>query len=155
ALSRPNPGGTTMAMQDMMATETVAYAAGDAGMADADSSASGVSWGAIIAGAFAAAALSFLLLALGAGLGFSAASPCSNTAASARTIGAAAVIWLIVTQWLSAAVGGYLAGRLRTQWSDIHSDESYFRDTAHGFLAWAVGTVVGIAILSSAASSLI
>jgi hypothetical protein len=143
-----------MAMQDMIASSET-YAIEDAALADDESSQSGVSWGAIIAGAFAAAALSLILLSLGAGFGFSSASPWSNAGASAKTIGVAAVIWLVVTQWLSAAVGGYLAGRLRTKWSGIHSDEVYFRDTAHGFLAWAVGAVISIGLLTSAVSSLV
>jgi hypothetical protein len=122
---------------------------------ESEVSTSGVSWGAIIAGAFAASALSLVLIALGAGLGFSAISPWSTTGASAAAIGVSAIIWLIITQWISAGLGGYLAGRLRTKWASIHSDEVHFRDTAHGFLAWAVGAVIGAALLSSAVSSLI
>ena len=51
-------------------------------------------------------------------------------------------------------MGGYLAGRLRTKWTSIHSDEVYFRDTAHGFLAWSVALVVTAAFLASAGTSL-
>jgi hypothetical protein len=40
-------------------------------------------------------------------------------------------------QWLSSGLGGYLTGRLRTKWVGIHTDETFFRDTAHGFMAWA------------------
>jgi hypothetical protein len=64
-------------------------------------------------------------------------------------------IWLIVVQWISSALGGYLAGRLRTKWTGLHSDEVDFRDTAHGFLAWAVAAVITAALLASAASSLV
>jgi hypothetical protein len=117
--------------------------------------ASGVSWPAVIAGAFVAAALSLILLALGAGLGFSSVSIWSNAGASASTIGMAAVLWLIVMQIISSAMGGYLAGRLRTKWANIHTDEVYFRDTAHGFLAWAVALVITAAFLASAATSMV
>jgi hypothetical protein len=96
--------------------------------------ASGVSWAAVIAGAFVAAALSLILLALGTGLGLSSVSPWSNLGASASTIGRVAIIWLIIIQIVGSAMGGYLAGRLRTKWATIHTDEVYFRDTAHGFL---------------------
>jgi hypothetical protein len=99
---------------------------------------SGVSWAAIIAGGFVNAALSLILLAFGAGVGLSSASPWSNVGVSASTIGKAAVLWLIVMQIMSSSMGGYLAGRLRTRWASIHTDEVYFRDTAHGFLTWAV-----------------
>src|SRR5450759_924062 len=116
---------------------------------------SGVSWPAVLAGAFAAAALSLSLLALGAGIGLSSVSPWSNMGASASAIGIGAIVWLIVTQMLAATLGGYLAGRLRTKWVNIHTDEVYFRDTAHGFLVWAVGLVITAAFLASAATSMI
>jgi hypothetical protein len=116
---------------------------------------SGVSWAAITAGAFAAAALSLILLALGAGVGLSSVSPWSTAAASASTIGWEAIVWLILTQFMSAALGGYLAGRLRTKWATVHTDEVYFRDTANGFLAWAVSVVFTAACLTSAAGYMV
>jgi hypothetical protein len=116
---------------------------------------SGVSWPAVFAGAFAAAALWLILLALGTGIGLSSVSPWSNMGASASAIGIGAIVWLIVTQIIAAAIGGYLAGRLRTKWVNIHTDEVYFRDTAHGFLVWAVGLVITAAFLASAATSMV
>jgi hypothetical protein len=116
---------------------------------------SGVSWGAVIAGAFVAAALSLALLALGTGIGFSAVSPWANTGASAARIGRTAIAWLVLMQLIASSAGGYLAGRLRTRWVNIHTHEVYFRDTAHGFLAWAVGLVITAAFLTSAATSMV
>ncbi len=116
--------------------------------------ASGVSWPAVIAGAFVAAALSLILLALGTGLGLSSVSPWSHAGASASEVGVGAIIWLIVMEIIASAMGGYLAGRLRTKWASIHTDEVYFRDTAHGFLAWAVALVLTAAFLASAAASM-
>ena len=100
---------------------------------------SGVSWAAVIGGAFVAASLSLILISLGTGLGFSAVSPWANTGVSASTIGMGAIAWLIINQIVASAMGGYLAGRLRTKWVNVHTDEVYFRDSAHGFLVWAVG----------------
>jgi hypothetical protein len=114
-----------------------------------------ISWAAIIGGAFAIAAIRLVLLALGAGLGFALISPWSNLGPSATTFTVAAATWLIVVQWLSAAFGGYLTGRLRTKWASVPNDEIYFRDTAHGFLAWAVAAVITVAVLVAATSSLI
>jgi hypothetical protein len=116
---------------------------------------SGVSWGAVAGGAFAAAALSLILLALGAGIGLSSVSPWSTAAASVSTIGWEAIVWLVLTQFMSASLGGYLAGRLRTKWATIHTDEVYFRDTANGFLAWAVAVVFTAACLTSAAGYMV
>src|SRR5499426_1364538 len=107
-----------------------------------DTGGSAVSWAAIIGGALAAAAVTLILMALGAGLGFASLSPWSYANPSATTVGVTAVIWLLVTQWLSSAFGGYLAGRLRKRWAGLHVDESTFRDTAHGVLAWALATLL-------------
>jgi hypothetical protein len=109
----------------------------------------------VIAGAFVAAALSLILLALGTGIGLSSVSPWSNVGASASTINKAAILWLIIIQIIASAMGGYLAGRLRTKWATIHTDEVYFRDTAHGFLVWAVGLVITASFLASAATSMV
>jgi hypothetical protein len=116
---------------------------------------SGVSWAAVIAGAFVAAALSLALLALGTGIGLSAVSPWGSAGASARTIGWSAIGWLVLMQLIACSAGGYLAGRLRTRWVSVHSHEVYFRDTAHGFLVWAVGLIVTGAFLASAAASML
>jgi len=115
---------------------------------------SGVSWAAVIGGAFVFASLGLILVSLGTGLGFSSVSPWSNMGASASTVGKAAIAWLILTQIIASALGGYLAGRLRTKWISVHTDEVYFRDTAHGFLVWAVGVVITAALLASAATTL-
>lgn len=116
---------------------------------------SGVSWGAILGGAVVTAALSLILLSLGAGLGLSAVSPWSGVGASSTVIGTAAILWLILMQVISGGLGGYLAGRLRTKWAGIHNDEVYFRDTAHGFLAWGLALVVTAAFLASAATVMV
>ena len=120
-----------------------------------EANSSGVSWGAVIAGAFVAAALSLALLALGTGIGLSAVSPWSNAGASASAIGWTAISWLVLMQLIASSVGGYLAGRLRTKWVNVHTHEVYFRDTAHGFLVWAVGLVLTAGFLTSAATSMI
>jgi hypothetical protein len=112
-------------------------------------SSSGLSWPAILAGAFAAAAAWFTLLALGAGMGLSSVSPWPVSGASARQVGPGAILWLMVVQLLACSLGGYLAGRLRSRWATLHAHEVHFRDTAHGFLAWAVGLVISVAFLSS------
>lgn len=114
----------------------------------------GVSWPAVMGGAFVTAALSLILLSLGTGLGLSSISPWANTGASASAIGTAAILWVIMMQLVASAMGGYLAGRLRVKWVSVHSDEVYFRDTAHGFLAWAVAVVITGAFLASAAASM-
>jgi hypothetical protein len=115
---------------------------------------SGVSWSAVIGGAFVAAAVSLIMLALGAGFGLSAVSPWSNSGVPASAVGTGALIWLVFTQVICYGLGGYLTGRLRTKWVSVHTDEVYFRDTANGFLAWAVALVVTVSFLVAAASTM-
>lgn len=118
----------------------------------AEDEASGVSWAAVTGGAFVIAALSTAFVALGSGLGFASISPWPNSGASATTIGVAAIAWLILMQLMASAMGGYLAGRLRTRWTNIHNDEVFFRDTAHGFLSWCLAAVATAAFLATAAT---
>jgi len=117
--------------------------------------ASAVSWGAIGAGATAAAALALILLMLGTGLGLSSVSPWAYNGVSATTFGVSTILWLTFTQLVASGMGGYLAGRLRTKWVAVHTDEVYFRDTAHGFLAWAVASLATAALLTSVIGSIV
>jgi hypothetical protein len=120
-----------------------------------EASSSAVSWGPVIAGAFVATVVTLVLMLVGAGLGLTLVSPFPAESSSAMTLSVYAIVWLVIVQWVSAGVGGYLAGRLRTRWVGVHTDEVYFRDTAHGFLTWAVATVVAAMFLGSAVSSIV
>ena len=115
----------------------------------------GVSWAAVTAGAVASCALTLVVLAFGVGLGLSVVSPWGGAGVSATTFKIGTGLYLVVVAMLSSSIGGYLAGRLRTRWIGVHGEEVYFRDTAHGFIAWAFATVIGAALLATPASSLI
>jgi hypothetical protein len=115
----------------------------------------GVSWPAVTAGAVVSCALTLVLLAFGIGLGLSVVSPWAGAGVSATTFKIGTGLYLIVIAMLASSIGGYIAGRLRTRWVGVHSDEVYFRDTAHGFVAWALASVLGAVLLASPASSLI
>lgn len=117
-----------------------------------DLSSSGVSWGAVIAGAFVATAFSLTLLALFAGFELSTLSPWSNARTSASAVRTSGLVCLVITQIIASAIGGYLVGRLRNRWDAVHLDEVHFRDTANGFLSWAVAVVLTVAFLTSAAA---
>jgi hypothetical protein len=116
---------------------------------------SAASWPAIVAGAFVAIAVAVVLLALGSGLGFAMISPWSDQGVTVTTFAATTAIWLIVIEWLSSAAGGYIAGRLRTRWIGTHTHEVFFRDTAHGFVTWAVATVLLGTVLAVSLTSVI
>jgi hypothetical protein len=142
-------------METVTASQPTARYSVDKESNQGEANSSGVSWSAVVAGGFVTAALSLILLALGTGLGLSSLSFLANVGSSTGTIGRAAIGWLILTELMSSSMGGYLAGRLRTKWTVIYSDEVYFRDTAHGFLSWCVALVVSAAFLASAATSMV
>lgn len=116
---------------------------------------SGVSWAAVLAGAAASLALTLLLLSFGAGMGFAVVSPWGGPRVSSTSFEIGTGLFFIVMAMISSALGGYLAGRLRSKWVGLHTEEVAFRDTAHGFLAWAVASVIGAILLASPATSII
>jgi len=125
------------------------------GIDTGEPSIAGVSWPAVVAGAVVSCALTVVLIAFGLGLGLSVVSPWAGAGVSATTFKIGTGLYLIVIAMLSSSIGGYIAGRLRTRWIGVHSDEVYFRDTAHGFVAWAFTSVLGTILLASPVSSLI
>jgi len=125
------------------------------GIETGEPSVAGVSWPAVTAGAVVSCALTLVLIAFGLGLGLSVVSPWDGAGVSASTFKIGTGLYLVVIAMLSSSIGGYIAGRLRTRWTGVHSDEVYFRDTAHGFIAWALASVLGAVLLASPASSLI
>jgi hypothetical protein len=137
-------------MTDLRATDVAIMTTVDEEMDE-----SSVSWAAVAAGAFAAAAVTLLLMAFGAGMGFSAVSPWGNSGVSATTFSIGTGLYLIVAAMLASTIGGYIAGRLRTRWVAVHDDEVFFRDTAHGFLAWACATVLSAALLGAAGTAIV
>jgi hypothetical protein len=139
---------------DRLANERLSPLAGS-GAPTVEASTSAVSWAAIVAGAVVAAAVSLILLALASGLGLASVSPWPNSGASLTTFSVMTAIGLIVVQWLASGTGGYITGRLRTKWVGTHTHEVFFRDTAHGFITWALATVLVASILASATSSLV
>ncbi len=127
---------------------------GTTSLTPVESSKSAIAWGPIIGGAVAATGVSLILIMFGSGLGLTMVSPWSGESSSAATVGVTAAIWLVVVQWLSSALGGYLTGRLRTKWAAVHTDEVFFRDTAHGLVSWAVATLFVAGFLASSLTSL-
>ena len=144
---------TTETVMDIAAHENSSSLA--TGPSITEGSTSAVSWPAILCGAVVAVSTSLILVALGSGLGLASVSPWAGDGASATTFTVMTAIWFIVVQWVASGVGGYLTGRLRTKWVRTHTHEVFFRDTAHGFVTWAVATVIAAFVLGSAASSII
>lgn len=120
-----------------------------------EASSAGVSWPAVFAGAFATGVAFLVLMVLGAGVGLSAVSPWPNAGSNVSRASVGAIVWLIFVQIAASALGGYLAGRLRTKWVSLHTHEVFFRDTAHGFISWAVAVVISTLLFAGFAGSLV
>jgi hypothetical protein len=135
----------------------VSYTAPGAPVADQaiEASKSAVSWAAIFAGTVVAISITLVLLTLGSGLGLASLTPSARSTASSGGLAALVTVWIVVVQWLSAACGGYVTGRLRTRWVGTHTHEVFFRDTAHGFVTWAVATAIVAMVLASATSAML
>jgi hypothetical protein len=125
------------------------------GVDTGEPSVAGVSWAAVTAGAVVSCALTLVLIAFGIGLGLSVVSPWAGSGVSATTFKIGTGLYLVVIAMLSSSIGGYIAGRLRSRWIGVHTDEVYFRDTAHGFVAWAFASVLGAVLLASPVSGLL
>ena len=111
-----------------------------------------IHWGAVIAGAIFASALSFVLITFGTALGLSIASPTPTWREASVGLSLLSGLFLILVALASFGAGGYIAGRLRTRWSATASrDEVEFRDGIHGLLAW--GVAVGLSALLAAATA--
>lgn len=106
-----------------------------------------ISWRAIFAGAIAATGISLVLMLLGTGLGLAFSGPDPNDSQTVFSFTNKVIIWLIVMQWIASGLGGYIAGRLRTKWTNIDSDETFFRDTTSGLVTWCVATLLTAAFI--------
>lgn len=115
---------------------------------------SSVSWSSIFAGALVAWGVTLIVLIVGAALGFTAISPYDNNSVTPTEFHIATGVFTLVAAILASIFGGYITGRLRTRWVGLHTDEVYFRDTAHGLLSWALATFLGAALIAFSASAI-
>ena len=112
-----------------------------------------VEWGAVLAGAVVALAVSFVLLSFGASVGLSAVSPWTSSSGTVKAVTFGSVLWMILSYIWAFSLGGYLSGRMRHRWSSVQS-EVEFRDGAHGLLVWATAVALGAIVATSAATSI-
>src|SRR5215831_3341120 len=82
-----------------------------------------LSWGAIIAGAICAAAISVVLLAFGSAIGLSAVSPWAHSGWPPVVLAIVGALWMAVVQVIGFATGGYVAGRVRNSWGSVAAHE--------------------------------
>lgn len=109
-----------------------------------DGESSAVTWSAIIAGAVVGLAATIAMVTLGLGVGLALYDPWAPVGSSAKQLSIGAVIWFITAQLWGLFVGGYVAGRLRRHAISGSTDETRFRDAAHGGAVWAMALIIGV-----------
>jgi hypothetical protein len=100
-----------------------------------------IHWGPVIAGALAAAAVSFVLMTFASAVGLAIASPSPTWRDTSTGLAILSGVWILLVAIGSFALGGYLAGRVRSSWATT-PDEIEFRDGTHGLLVWALAVVL-------------
>ena len=111
-----------------------------------------IHWGPVFAGAVIAAAVWSVMMAFASAVGLMIVSPSPTWRDGSAWLAVLSGFWIIVVTVGSYALGGYLAGRVRSTWKAA-SDEIDFRDGAHGLLVWAVGVVLSVALLWATAAT--
>jgi len=111
-----------------------------------------IQWGPGIAGAIVAAATSFVLMGFASAVGLMVTSPSPTWRDASVWLAILSGFWIIVVAVGSFALGGYLAGRVRSTWA-ASPDEVEFRDGMHGLIVWALGVMLGALLLAMTAST--
>jgi hypothetical protein len=113
-----------------------------------------VNWGAIFAGAVAAAALALVLHSFAGAIGLAASSTAPTWRDASLALVALSGLYLVLVALISYGIGGYVAGRMRSRLSGGTPDEIEFRDGVHGAEAWALATLLTALIAFGGAQSL-
>jgi hypothetical protein len=128
--------------------QTTTYGSGPAAIVPAEGAVptpggplSYIHWGPVIAGALAAAAVSFVLMTFASAVGLAIASPSPTWRDTSTGLALLSGVWILLVAVGSLALGGYLAGRVRSSWATT-PDEIEFRDGTHGLLVWALAVVL-------------
>lgn len=109
-----------------------------------------IQWSSVLAGAFGAGAMSFILVSFGVavGLGVSSASPTWRDASAALAL--LSGLYLIIQAIISFGFGGYIAGRTTRPAPTLATleDDGERRDGLHGLTSWALAVLMGAALLA-------
>ena len=104
-----------------------------------------IQWGPTFGGGVVATAVFFVLMtfATAIGLAVSSVSPTWRDTSTGLVVLSGA--WVVLTAVGSFALGGYIAGRIRSTWR-TNADEVHFRDGLHGLLVWSVAVIIGVGL---------
>jgi len=106
-----------------------------------------IHWSGILAGVAVAFGIAVLLGLLGAGLGASSVNPLRERNPF-EGLGAGALIWMAITGIIAFFGGGWVAAY--GGWASRRTDA-----LTHGLVTWAVATMVGLWVMTGAATTLL
>jgi len=92
--------------------------------------------------------MTLLLTLLGAGLGASSVNPTQEQHPFAG-LGTGALIWMVITGIVAFFLGGWVAG-YGSGWLTTRSEAA-----THGFVAWALASIIGVWFITGTASNLL
>ena len=104
--------------------------------------------GAVFAGSAIALALAIVLWQFGTAIGLSVGEPVLDDGSASWNV-VVAGLWAVWVSLVSAAAGGYIAGRMRSRWGDATAHEVEIRDGIHGLVVGAVATVIAVALIAA------
>jgi hypothetical protein len=111
-------------------------------------------WGAVIAGAFTAAALATVLHAFAGAIGLAVSSAAPTWRDASVGLMILSGFYLILVALASYGLGGYITGLLRDRFGTaVTTEEVEFRDSIHGLLVWALATLLTVFLLVIASSA--
>ena len=105
-----------------------------------------VNWGAVFAGAVAAAALASVLHAFAGAIGLAVSSTAPTWRDASIGLWFLSGVYLVLVALASYGLGGYLTGMLCERYAASVPEESELRDNVHGLLAWAVATLITVTL---------
>jgi hypothetical protein len=107
-----------------------------------------ISWSAIFAGVAVTLGVSLLLALLGAGLGAGSIKPL-QASNPFEGLGKASIVWMLISGIVAFFAGGWTAG-FGSGWVTTRGES-----VVHGFVAWAVASVLTAAFITGAAGSVL
>lgn len=113
-----------------------------------------ISWGAIVAGAVATAAVFLVFITFGGSLGLAVASTAPTWRDASFALWATTGVYLVLASVISFGLGGYIAGRMHPHTPVQDPAENEFRAGIHGLVVWALAVLLGAFLATAGARTL-
>ena len=104
-----------------------------------------IQWGPTFGGGLVAAAVFFVLISFATAIGLAVSSVSPTWRDTSVGLVVLSGAWVVLTAVGSFALGGYIAGRIRSTWR-TNLDEIHFRDGLHGLLVWSIAVIIGVGL---------